>query len=414
MPLSSNSLEYEELAVGVASALGCLLIVLTYILFPNLRKLRYIELVFYVAINDLIASIAMALGPSNDGSAACWFQGLSTTGNYLSSVFWTSIITYQVYEVVVNEGSVLRNMSKIHYLCWGLPLFLTFIPLSTSTYSNPDDESTWCFVADRHNSPPWSQLFWFIASFYVWLWAAMICSAYMLVAIALKLRRLQVVPDVILSTIGKLALYPVIITVCWALNTLANIYTFSKGQNYGELSRPWTIVANMGVIMALLQGLFNALVFFAANPLVREHWACLLRRVLCCMEVDEDNGEEKDDQGDVESDLTADQLRPTVDDGADRAGTQHHGSLLSVGPRSSAHQTARDVKMALSVEDQADFVGEARLSSAAASGKAGTAEGEGYAAQSMVSTDHSVAPLSAVMNGLTRTASGEQFISVLL
>ena len=148
MPLASDNLAIEELAVGAASAIGCGLIVLTYLLFPNLRKLRYIELVFYVAVNDLMASIGMALGPSENGSPECWYQGMSSTGNYLSSVFWTALITYQVYEVVVNEGKVVKSLYYAHIICWGLPILLTLLPLTTNTYSNPDDENTWCFVGE--------------------------------------------------------------------------------------------------------------------------------------------------------------------------------------------------------------------------------------------------------------------------
>ena len=110
----SSSLAYDEIAAGSASACGSLIIILTYLLFSNLRKLRYIELVFYVAVNDFIASIGLALGPSPNDSFACWFQGLSSTINFISSAFWTVIILYQVYLVVVQNGKVLQNMFWIH------------------------------------------------------------------------------------------------------------------------------------------------------------------------------------------------------------------------------------------------------------------------------------------------------------
>jgi hypothetical protein len=419
MPLASHSLAGEELTVGIASAIGCTVIVLTYVLFPKLRKLRYVELIFYVALNDLMASIGMALGPSENGTAACWYQGLSSTGSYLSSVFWTSVITYQVYEVVVKEGKVLKDMATIHKVCWGLPLFLTFIPLSTSTYNNPDDEATWCFVADRRGSPPWSQLFWFIVSFYMWLWMAMLWSAFMLVSIGLKLRKLRVVPEVILSTIGKLALYPVIITVCWSLNTLANIYTFSTGHTYDDLSTPWLIVTNLGIVMATLQGLLNALVFLSVNKIVREHWACLLLDIwhfVCCCAVGNATADGEIDAGKAggQGYSMSGAKSGVITNAEDGAGGDRSASVASVSASgrssTSAFASTRGLRMLQAVEDQADYVGEQEgLSSAAGNG---VSSGGAAADDRMVdaSTESSASPLSSVLQGVSRTVSGNSWL----
>jgi hypothetical protein len=356
----------------------------------------------------------MALGPSENRSAACWYQGLSSTGNYLSSVFWTSIITYQVYAVVVKEQGVLRDMRRIHRICWGLPLFLTFIPLSTSTYNNPDDETTWCFVADRKDSPPWSQLFWFIVSFYAWLWMAMLWTAYMLVAIAWKLRQLKAVPVVIMSTIGKLALYPVIITVCWVLNTVANIYTFSTGRTYTELSTSWIIVTNLGVVMATLQGLLNTLVFFAANKLVREYWLCWIEDCWysCC-------GLKHEENADIASAAEAAQAgvgaaaetnEDVVGHNGGRTSQPAQDRRLSTQRTSSViGQSSRGLKIALAVEAEADYVGEPEITVPAVMNNTTSTPGGGLEElpePPAFSTDTVSTPLGSMMQGWTRTASG--------
>eukprot|EP01032_Pedospumella_encystans_P020686 gene20686-23494_t len=457
MPLSARVLQYEEFVIGIASAVGCGLIVLTYLFFPNLRKLRYVELVFYVAINDLMASIGMTFGPSENGSAECWYQGLSSTGNYLSSVFWTSLITYQMYQVVVNEGKVVKNMFYVHCFCWGVPLLLTFIPLSTSTYANPDDEATWCFVADRHNSPPWSQLFWFIVSFYAWLWLAMLCSVYMLVSIVLKLRKLEVVPNLISSTVGKLALYPIIITVCWTVNTIANIYTFSTNKSLNDLNSSWSMMVNLGIVFATLQGFLNAVVFFGMNPLVREHWGCLLYdlylNIFCCncgapiMATDPAENDNKKILADLEaarnshvshnSDNSEEQdvtrlntLRNST------AGLPVNNNNLSMGASSmnrtttgtgSMHTstTSKGLKMIQAIESEPDFVGAQSLSSMYApntfvsihnhnnGSTAGGGNGDNTSGsrfdnngEYLYSVEIVSAPISTLMTGLKKTADG--------
>lgn len=87
---------YEEILIGSIAAAGAASVIITYFLFRDLWSLRYMELVFYVSLNDMLGSIGIALGPAPSGSAACWFQGIFTNFNYLASVFWTTVITYQV------------------------------------------------------------------------------------------------------------------------------------------------------------------------------------------------------------------------------------------------------------------------------------------------------------------------------
>lgn len=42
---------------AIFSVFGSFSVILTYAIFPDLRRLRYVELVFYVAVNDLLAAI---------------------------------------------------------------------------------------------------------------------------------------------------------------------------------------------------------------------------------------------------------------------------------------------------------------------------------------------------------------------
>lgn len=91
-----NAINDLAQATAILSVITSFFVILTYILLPQTRKLRYVELVFYVSINDFFASIGVSLGETKDGSFACWFQGLTTNYNYLSALFWSGVIIYQV------------------------------------------------------------------------------------------------------------------------------------------------------------------------------------------------------------------------------------------------------------------------------------------------------------------------------
>ena len=65
------------LSWGVSVALWpSLMVISSYALFKDLRKLRYVELLTYVAVNDFLFSICSLLGNVKEGSFDCYFQGI--------------------------------------------------------------------------------------------------------------------------------------------------------------------------------------------------------------------------------------------------------------------------------------------------------------------------------------------------
>ena len=133
-----NYIFYYMQLPSIISIIGVSCVCLTFYSFPELRRLRYCELVFYVSLNDLIASLGSSLGSVASGTTACNFQAVATNFNFLVSAFFTAVIAYQIYLVVVySEVLNQEKMHQLHVLCWGVPLFVTLIPLTTSTYANP-------------------------------------------------------------------------------------------------------------------------------------------------------------------------------------------------------------------------------------------------------------------------------------
>jgi hypothetical protein len=283
---------YNEVIPGIISAVSSFSVCLTYAMFPELRSLRYVELVFYVAINDLIASIGMSLGYTENGTDACWFQGISTNFNFLLAILWTTIISFQVWLVVCKQN-VIKDLTYAHLICWGIPLLATLLPLTTSTYANPDDESNWCFVAKTSDSPDWSQLFWFIFAFYGWIWLAMICNVVFISGILYRFYQMQEVPERVVGTIRKLLLYPIIIVFCWSIITFTDLYSTVRT---GSKSTGFYLVDGIATILAVSQGFFFALVFFGLNPLIRKAWLDFFRTIGMVRPEKEEEPRDRDDK----------------------------------------------------------------------------------------------------------------------
>jgi hypothetical protein len=364
-----NRIQNTEVIPGIISSIASFSVCLTIAFFPHLRCLRYIELVFYVSINDLIASIGISLGKTSDGSAACWFQGLSTNFNYLSAIMWSTVITYQVW-LIVCKKDVIKDLTRAHILCWGLPLIVTLLPLTTSIYGNDDADAGWCFIADRKGSPSWSLLFWFILSYYVWVWIAMLFNVFFVCAILYKLYRMKEIPQRVNTTIRKLLLYPIIISLCWAPTTVWDMYTQVNDVDY---STGWTYYDGIATICAISQGFLFTCVFFGFNTTVRTAWRDLFVSLGCVACAAPDTPPTQDDKsvsmvsvsmGDTSSSIVDERSQPSdASSGVHRTTRRTSGFLGGGGGGGAVSWYARPQSIA-QLQEQDDFIpdGDARLS----------------------------------------------------
>lgn len=258
------------------SIFGTSLVIFTYLKFKILRKLRYIELAFYCAIGDFFGSIGAILGDTDNEPVSCWIQGLFVNYFFLVSIFWSTVIAYQLY-VVVHTGKQIKNMTFFHFVCWGFPLITTFLPLSTNIYAQfDDDHSAWCVVRDKMSTPSWGEDVWGLLSFYVWLWLCVFSVISLYTSIALRARQIGGInsSSEISKAVRRMALYPIIIAVCWVFPTVAvvNLIITDKFQEYQG-----SYIVDIGSnILPPLQGVLLSIVFFLRNDVVSDQWRAML------------------------------------------------------------------------------------------------------------------------------------------
>lgn len=251
--ISEQSLSLMMTACSVASVACSALVVFSFIRFEELQKLRFVELVFYVMVNTMMASVGTALGVVESGSAACWFQGLSTNANFLSSAFWTATIAYQLTHIR-RKGKVLEDLRYFHLLNWGLPIVMALLPLTTNTYAQSNG---WCFIGESAASPAWGLLAWTLLSFYLWQWLCILATLYLLLSIYISSRD-EVVHSIFKSSINKLACYPLVYLLCWIPASLSDFHRRSNGGRY--VSDAETII---GTLLPCLQGVLLTALFFS-------------------------------------------------------------------------------------------------------------------------------------------------------
>lgn len=88
-----------------------------------------------------------------------------------------------------------------------------------------------------------------------------------------RLNNMSVVPDVIKLTTKRLGLYPIIIFICWLLNTSTVLYAKINPSASGST---FNFLLDFGTFLSILQGFLFSIVFFMMNPIVLLKWKCLI------------------------------------------------------------------------------------------------------------------------------------------
>ena len=250
---------------GSLSISCCSAVVASFILFPEIRKLRYIELATYVAVCDIWS----ALGDQETGTFGCGFQSVVNSVFTLAGLFWSVVILYQVWLITL-YGKILQDLTVFHFVCWGLPVVVTLLPLFDLKYGDSDDSEHWCYLMGGNVG---QRIGWMIGSFFVWCWIAILLNVYFLAAIIIKLKQMAVVPTVLNTTLLRLIGYPAIYTIAWLPMTAVEL-TQVSGYGTRVLNSTSTEVAVTA--LAISPGFFQALVYFYINKNVRLKWYYLL------------------------------------------------------------------------------------------------------------------------------------------
>ena len=273
MPVANTAFLHEPAVIvgSVCSLVASLMVISSYALFKDLRKLRYVELLTYVAVNDFLFSICSLLGNVKEGSFDCYFQGIIGSASCVSSAYWTTVITYQLY-IACLDGRILRRLKWMRVAGTICPLGFALLPLTTNTYA-PDGTGDYCFINSKG-----IYVVWKILSFYIWI---LIGVTVQIVLLALIARRLSILRknsnnvNKIWASLWKLAWYPLIFIICWTPDACINLDSHDRD--------PPRQVTEFAIMSMILQGFFFGIVFFSCNKVVRDRWYYLIRNNLIAL-----------------------------------------------------------------------------------------------------------------------------------
>jgi hypothetical protein len=270
-----DTVESIFVAVSALSLLSSSAVGLTGILFSSMRKRVFMQIILMISLSDIFLSAASCMGFPPNGSVECTIQAAIVSIFLKSTWFWTTMLCYQLYNVVMT-GHINMSMFRMHLVVWTPTLLFGLLPLANATFgrSGANSSAELCFISSSNSI--WLEV-WATLNEIVLCASCNLIMIYFLWSIHSKITKgdLLLADPHMKQIVNSLYLYPVILMVTWLPNVIANEIYIASSSTSGPSSTQ-SIVLNLLAIESNLNGVFLGLVFFSKSPEGRGRWVKFL------------------------------------------------------------------------------------------------------------------------------------------
>lgn len=257
---------------GGLSALGCILIILSAILFKKLHTYAF-RLVTYLSVADLFASLSILyigfIIPGYESEYFCLSQAVIQNYSQLASLLITGVISFSLYQAIVLENTNIIHQEKfLIFFSFFIPAILTPLPFITNSYGN---SFGWCWIL--HESE--LGIVWMGIEFYGPLVIMLFVNIIFYIRVYRKLWSENYISKnkkIVKKLMGRLKMYPLILLLAFGPSMFHRIYIiiYSNSNYYVDL---------ISGCMAALYGFFNALVYGLTSK-VKKNLKTIFKKLL--------------------------------------------------------------------------------------------------------------------------------------
>lgn len=263
-------------------------------------------------------AIGTSLGHHFVPDESCWVQYLFSRYFIVAALFWCDTIMLECY-MMITQGVVIHKSWRpfIMSFCWGWPIVLMLLPLSTETVGVDDyaaqDDGNWCMYyvgTDQEN------LAWMIVSFYLWTWFSIFLMIFLTCRITLYARTLprgSLMRPHIKAVVDRLKYYPLMKCIQWTMSTINVLYIYVHSDRTFNLDEYKT-----NKFFSFSAGIFTSILFFIQNPQVRERWYVLLVSLFHSFQSPISDGVSLKSENDFEGSGTMNPVIGNINNGLDR------------------------------------------------------------------------------------------------
>ena len=252
-----------NIPLGSISIIGCLLILITFIAYKNIRTF-ILELVFYLALSCLFRTLSIIIYfPNNDLDSTlfiCHFQSFFIVLFTNSIYIWTTLISYSIYSSVIylKDFSNNQKRKRIIYLIigFGIPLILSVIGTLLELFGK---SGYWCSIS---NNKLKGKIYILLNYSIMWMSTLLNFFFYLKVIKYLKANFTQEEKIIVNRYSNTLISYIIIQIICILPPSINRVYNLITNKSIATLSI-------FHGIFVLLQGMAYSIVY-GLNPSIRE------------------------------------------------------------------------------------------------------------------------------------------------
>lgn len=272
--------------IEVFAAISCgasLAIVLTFLIFPHLRKKLLVQFVFYISISDFLGNVGYvpASRPDN-GTMACYVESYLNLAAYPSSWWWTLVMIAMLY-YLAHYGRLPHNvLIYAHLIAWGVPAIFFFISLPFTKLGRQD--TFYNYEVCNYYGPLGAEVY-HIITYYGQFFFILGCLLYM----RWKIHQLEKLHDIrsfqqsFVITKKSLYFYYNIFLIAWLPHIVLAIALYFVHTD--DALEDMRILYFLTTWLKIMHGFVTAVVFFARSQEIRELWYDKVFRHLMCKSI---------------------------------------------------------------------------------------------------------------------------------
>ena len=270
--MSQPEINEVILASAIASSFsifGVIFVFLTYTFITDIRSIPTIKFVLCLSFADLILTISglIETAPSADvNETLCSILGLFNQFGRISSLLWTSVFAYSLYNVLKTNRLNLNHFNRYLTICFIIPLISIFIPLIGGWYGNA---SIYCWISSTLNKT--TETILTVCFYYGWFPIAVIFNI-VCYSKAIILLRKNAATEESKASFYQLLLYPLILVMCWSIAFVDRYEIIMNVDN--------SFLRIAHVFMVQIQGFLNALAYginYAVRSAIKSKWKMLFQ-----------------------------------------------------------------------------------------------------------------------------------------
>lgn len=248
------TVEYILYATCTLGIVGALFIIVTYLLFSEIRNRFGIGLLFWLSVSNLFCCLAFF--PWDIDNFLCMTQALVIHFFQVGSFFWSTYIGVSVFAVIyldkmIDSSDLSTKMRWFHAIAWIIAFVTSFPPFITGQYSKSESEmEPWCYTPNGEN---WARLL-----VYTPCALTLLFSIGIFIAVRVKLSTWHSPEGKMLK--NNITFYVASFVISQAPNLINRI------QNYFVPGAPLFILVIIQITLQPLQSFWNAIIFGITEP----------------------------------------------------------------------------------------------------------------------------------------------------